>query len=234
MSLNADSEYLRPASFGYRLLAAICSECHGDPAEPFNLILKCLLSNTLMTCITPTPTVPSKQLQLIHQDTHTFLLSLCEQNPTCLLSLFHYIQHVCIKQHDRAEYRRIINKSIIHLVLHFAPLCMRFVSFLMKMSKNAKIGVRALAVDLASMMIEHAELIRQLEQTNTERDAADAINATEVIINMLKILLCRCSDRSPVVRAKALTDLAAAIQQAAQEDEALKTGSAYIHSFSVS
>ena len=202
---QGDSSSASPAALSWSVLQLLCLPLHGDPQSAFQLELKALLPNSLMSFLHLTAASPPRPLLLIHQSTAAFLLSpssCTAQYPQCL---HRYLQHLCVSVPDRAEWRRVLVRHIVDLLLPSASAILApFSLFVSRLSRNAKPALRTVAVELAALLLA----------------SLSATVAAVEMTTLTSLLLARCSDRSSGVRAKALTEVAAVLE-AGEKDTAL-------------
>ena len=180
------------ASLAWQLLSSLCQPLHGDVATTFSLLLKPLLPNCLMSLVLHTAASPSRPLQLIHAATVRFLTN-SSPTPAHLLP---FLQHLLVSMPDKADYRRIIQHSLVDTLTqqHYTALLTAFVPFLVRVSRNAKHALRQAAVEVAVLLL------------TSERGVCIEEEGW-MVGGLLELLLLRCSDRSPVVRTRALSAL---------------------------
>ena len=188
-----------PHSLAWSALRSLCEPLHGEPSTAWNLVLKALLPNSLLSfvhCTSPTPPLP---LRLVAQSTTSFILSA----PSSSL-LLPYLQHVSLSTPDRSEYRRCIAQSTVDVLLAQPNVLSPFIPFLLRLSRNAKAGVRMTAIELA------AGLVRRVQ--------AGDITAG-VIQAGIGLLMARCSDKSPLVRSRALVEVGRCLEEGDRSEE---------------
>eukprot|EP00698_Gefionella_okellyi_P000185 TRINITY_DN10164_c0_g1_i1.p1 TRINITY_DN10164_c0_g1~~TRINITY_DN10164_c0_g1_i1.p1 ORF type:complete len:1324 (+),score=413.26 TRINITY_DN10164_c0_g1_i1:1-3972(+) len=213
---NAD-RHVAEAAFG--VLYSLVSPMHGDENMIIRKVLESLLPFGLLVVSTSgavnmTTTVP-KALQTLQTNTINFvkklLLTHAEQMSTHALA---FAQHLTVKVVDRAEYRTHVAKSIASL-LTAATVDVRdnYVAFLFNLARNPKASHRQFAVEVAVCMLQHSELMNVVltGQDDQMQDVGE-----ELIHNLLLVIVRRCMDKGPAVRARALTSLAALMTSDAQ------------------
>ena len=195
----------------WQLLGSLCRPLHGDPATTFSLLLKPLLPNCLMSLVLHTTPSPPRPLQLIHTATITFLVS----TAPAPFHLLPFLQHVLVSMPDKADYRRVIQHSLVDVLAaeQHAALLVAYVPFLFKVSRNAKPTLRQAAVDVAALLLTSETVLRG------ERAEAEEEEGGVTLGGLLELLLLRCSDRSPVVRTRALGALSELLQLAGERKE---------------
>lgn len=124
------------------------------------------------------------------------------------------LQHVAVGVDDRAKQREQVIKSLA-AILHALPgeHWLRFSSFVDKLSRNAKISQRMFAVEMASTLVGLARAASLPEPAGGSARLADL--ASTLTANALKTLVSRMCDKSPKTRARAISALAGAVEQAA-------------------
>ena len=195
---EADSD-ASPASLAWQLLTSLCQPLHGDTAATFALLLKPLLPSCLMSFVLHTAASPPRPLQLVHAATVRFLASTAP-TPAHLLP---FLQHALVSMPDKADCRRLIQASLVSTLvqpLHSALLA-AFAPFLYRVSRNAKPTLRQAAVDVAVLLLT---------------GGGSAVEQVGLVGGLLELLLLRCSDRSPVVRTRALGALSELLQLAGE------------------
>ena len=188
----------------WQLLRSLCQPLHGDVAATFSLLLKPLLPNCLMSLVLHTTPSPPRPLQIIHTATIHFLAS-TTPTPAHLLP---FLQHLLVSMPDKADYRRLIQSSLVHTLVqqHHTPLLAAFAPFLFRVSRNAKPVLRQAAVEVAVLLL-------------TSESGLGVVEEVGMVGGMLELLLLRCSDRSPVVRTRALGALCELLQLAGEREE---------------
>ena len=179
-----DGQEDSPSSLAWSALRALCVPLHGEPSASWSATLKALLPNALMSHVHSTAQTPPLPLRLVAQSTAAFVLHCPSPQP-----LLRYLQHLALSSPDRAEYRRLISQSIVDCLIARPDLLAPFIPFLLRLSRNAKAGVRMTAIDLASSLVQRVK------------------GGWEVLRAAVGLLTGRCSDRSPVVRARALVEV---------------------------
>eukprot|EP00696_Hemimastix_kukwesjijk_P007360 gnl/Hemi2/1931_TR687_c1_g1_i2.p1 gnl/Hemi2/1931_TR687_c1_g1~~gnl/Hemi2/1931_TR687_c1_g1_i2.p1 ORF type:complete len:1247 (-),score=148.47 gnl/Hemi2/1931_TR687_c1_g1_i2:385-4125(-) len=169
------------------------AEPGADPSsssETIRQILKKLLPSLLMTHCALSKGAPQKNVLSIRKRALQFLKEVCTGHVQAGPHIGALLQHMCVQVPDRTEYRDKAAQAIV-LILKDCPAEQRerFVSFVALYSKNAKGGFRLFATDMVFQLL-----------ANFPTDSA-----------LVEILVRRCSDVSPTVRARALTNLATAL-----------------------
>ena len=157
-----------------------------------------------MSLVHHTTPAPPRSVQLIHTATIHFLTT-TTPSPTHLLP---FIQHVLVSIPDKAEYRRIIQHSLVAVLTErgHAELLTAFLPFVVRVSRNAKPTLRQAAVDVAVQLVSSDKSTVCVEEDG-------------MLAGLLELLLLRCSDRSPVVRTRALGALSELLQLAGERKE---------------
>ena len=153
-----------------------------------------------MSLVLHTTPTPPRPLQLIHTATILFLTT-TTPTPLHLLPLLH---HLLVSMPDKADYRRAIQHSLVDVLTqqHHSELLVAFLPFLVRVSRNAKPTLRQAAVDVAVLLLTNKSGV-----------------GVEMLGGLLELLLLRCSDRSPVVRTRALGALGELLQLAGERQE---------------
>ncbi|RDD41814.1 Condensin-2 complex subunit D3 [Trichoplax sp. H2] len=105
----------------FKALSRLILPQHGDPKENINKILKSLLPNLLLredttlkkAAMSGQSAIP-KELLIIQENTTDYICNLInEANEGTEDSVYIFVQHLCVKVHDKAEYRQKITPSIV-------------------------------------------------------------------------------------------------------------------------
>lgn len=177
----------------FRVLGAVLGQQHGAPAHNFKVVLHALLPVLLGAASRSSgPTISRAAIRC--RDGAFEFISACGvvgQQPTHVVAL---CQHMCMKVSDRAEYRRSTCQTVVNLLLLLpAEHLSHFIRFLSKYSKNEKALFRHFSCDLS------LELVTALQEVTLD---------TTTAFNIIK---ARATDKTPTVRAKALTQLSACL-----------------------
>ncbi|XP_065051111.1 condensin-2 complex subunit D3-L-like isoform X2 [Rhopilema esculentum] len=185
----------------YEAIESFCSEFHDDVSKISRCVMNYCLSSIMMfedEKPVQALTIP-KQLQNIKNDTRDFICNLIKKNdPAIVQSVRVLLQNMCVKIPDKAAYRNILCTDICKIILCFPVNIQETITeWFKKYSRNAKIGYRVFSIDLMNcfLLLPEEDIVGQEGQRSTCRTA------------FLQAMFARCSDRSPTVRAKALTCL---------------------------
>ncbi|XP_071500786.1 condensin-2 complex subunit D3-L-like [Diadema antillarum] len=184
-------------------MEALCSGSHGDPSQMLRMVFNHLLPNILMLIgenrSVAMATIP-KHIQLMKDHAEAFAShmnnQLGEKALPCIRVL---MQHMCVKVPDKVEYRTRVSHTIARLLAGVPPEAeASFVKWLYLYSKNAKISYRVFALEVVSALLERPE-----RQTSGEAGTEQQQFLSHRFL--LDIMISRCSDKAPTVRAKALS-----------------------------
>ncbi|XP_031558321.1 condensin-2 complex subunit D3-like isoform X2 [Actinia tenebrosa] len=191
---------------GYMGLAMICGALHGDVGSNTRTVLKNLVPNILMTHTGPKASVV-KDLQLIKDNAVEFACYIAEKNCTPSQDAVRVlIQHLCTKCPDKADYRVLVAKAAVDVLKSLPDKSYSsLMEWITKYSKNAKMSYRVFALDFISELLLQEKRPKNQVQTDQE---TQVLTTKKVLLD---ILIGRCSDRAPTVRAKALQHLSQSI-----------------------
>ncbi|XP_048580995.1 condensin-2 complex subunit D3 [Nematostella vectensis] len=204
------------AQVAYIGLGLLITSLHGELVANTRVVFKHLLSNILMAGAGSSPTVP-KGIQLIKDKAVKFACFVvgkdCSESMGVVRVL---IQHMCTKCPDKAEFRAPVAKSATDL-MKLLPLSFYcgLIEWLHKYSKNTKIGYRVFALDLVSQLLTEED--RDIQGGGDTPENCKELTSKKYL---LSIVVGRCSDRAPTVRAKALQCLS---QCTATSNDSLKS-----------
>mmetsp|Transcript_31409 Transcript_31409/g.61213 ORF Transcript_31409/g.61213 Transcript_31409/m.61213 type:complete len:1474 (+) Transcript_31409:38-4459(+) len=224
---------------GYAGLRALLLDLHGDSTKSFSSILKHILSSVTMTYSALVTTAIPKENDRVRTASLAFIIAAAQGKQQYWEPVLYFMQHLCVRTPDKAEYRKSLIKSIEELMCAFPSLMSCFASFLLRFSRNGKAGYRATSVDLATRLLRHTELLQhcsvftppsKVPPTVGEGASEPPAVATSTALvttqrnpehtrMLLGILLSRCSDNAATVRAKALTSLATALELGADNHD---------------
>ncbi|XP_052797938.1 condensin-2 complex subunit D3-like [Mya arenaria] len=187
-------------ALAFKGLKALCSALHGHVSSLMNATCKCLMGNLMMLIEDKAVVNISKQMQNTRDvaiDFVCLLLSQCgERGEASVRTL---LQHMCTRVTDRAEYRTRVAHAIMTIAqqLPTQSYC-AMVQWFHKLSRHSQIHNRGFALEIVSALL-----------ATPERAPTEAV-ATEMRPyithkSLLGILLDRCSDKAPTVRARAIT-----------------------------
>eukprot|EP00026_Physarum_polycephalum_P000676 Phypoly_transcript_00677.p1 GENE.Phypoly_transcript_00677~~Phypoly_transcript_00677.p1 ORF type:complete len:1381 (+),score=215.83 Phypoly_transcript_00677:207-4145(+) len=190
----------------YKLLALLLLPIHGTPSITFSQILKELLPNMLHHYSGPLRSGPiPKHVLAVCADTVSFVtkvISSSSDKDNLIEPIHVFLQHICTRVADRAEYRAETSFGVCEL-LKGLPLgeTTKFITFLSKLSKTAKSNQRHLAVEVSVKLL--------LNLHETKEISGQESQFTKPLV---EILIRRSSDKIAVIRAKALGYVASTIQ----------------------
>ncbi|XP_033638776.1 condensin-2 complex subunit D3-like [Asterias rubens] len=197
----------------YLGLAALCSTSHGHVTDMFTLVLKHLMPNILMLIgengNVAMATIP-RTIQIIKSNTIAFIKRMKNDlEDEAIPSLRLLLQHLCVKVPDKAEYRAKTAETVA-LILTYMPINHRakFIEWLYKYSRNVKIGHRVFALEVVAVLLETPQDQQDAAAATAGATAAAPAASQQQFLSptfLTQLLLSRCSDRAPTVRAKALT-----------------------------
>ncbi|XP_063956965.1 condensin-2 complex subunit D3-L-like isoform X1 [Lytechinus pictus] len=188
----------------YLGLEALCTGSHGESSHMLRQVFKHLLPNILMLIgenqAVASTSIP-KHIQQMKDHAEAFASHLYkdigEKSLPCLRVL---MQHMCVKVPDKVEYRTRVSHTIARILAGVpAEMEASFVKWLFLYSKNAKISYRVFALEVVGALLERPE-----------RQSSGEGNQEQFLSHrfLLDIMVSRCSDKAPTVRAKALSCLA--------------------------
>ncbi|KAM8926969.1 condensin-2 complex subunit D3 [Pelodytes ibericus] len=197
----------------YHGLWLLCQPIHGDGNQTLRRLFQRLLNVILMmrggngsasALLVISPSVTSAKNQAIR-----FIRFLVDKLKDVVLPVLHILlQHICVKFTDKAEYRLSAAQATVKL-LEMLPdkEYASFIGWLYKYSKNAKIGYRGFALEVAVALLDLPE-----------RETDEALPPEDLKYLQHKFLLqamvfSRCSDKAPTVRSKALSCLAQCLEK---------------------
>ncbi|XP_044174621.1 condensin-2 complex subunit D3-like isoform X3 [Acropora millepora] len=186
-------------------LDCLCSQLHGDVGANTRTVFKHLISNFLMISgsssvtsnglvMRDVQTIKDQAIQFVNHITH-------KDNKDILSGVKVLVQVICTKCPERAEYRSVLAKAVVDIMDKLpVTLYASLVEWINKFSKNAKISYRIFALDLISLLLFRPEKSCPMEEHGTNENIKTLLSKTY----LLDIVIARCSDRAPTVRAKAL------------------------------
>ncbi|XP_030849692.1 condensin-2 complex subunit D3 [Strongylocentrotus purpuratus] len=188
----------------YLGLEALCSGSHGETSHMLRQVFKHLLPNILML-IGENQSVAStsipKHIQQMKDHAEAFASHMYKEVGEKALPFMRVLlQHMCVKVPDKVEYRSRVSHTIARILTGMpAETEASFVKWLFLYSKNAKIGYRVFALEVVGALLERPE-----------RHSTGEANQQQFLSHrfLLDIMVSRCSDKAPTVRAKALSCLA--------------------------
>ncbi|XP_069133274.1 condensin-2 complex subunit D3-L-like [Argopecten irradians] len=197
---------LPAAGLAYKGLELVCLPLHNHVVPMFHELCKCLLQNLLMLIgenkgVAAT-TIP-KPVQVAADQAVSFICHMVKQcGERVYTSLRTLIQHMCTKVPDKTEYRSRVAQSVIK-ILNVLPneAYGKMIEWFYRLSKHAKIANRGFTVDIASSLLAIPE--RNIDE-NLDEGLADYVKHRSLV----GLLLERCSDLAPTVRARAIAAFA--------------------------
>ncbi|XP_055997299.1 condensin-2 complex subunit D3-like isoform X2 [Ostrea edulis] len=200
---NSDRRYLKrlpAAGLAYKGLQLLSLPLHGHVNTIINAICKSLLPNLLMVIgdnRVAAQTIPKPVLTTRDQALN-FIKYLMKSEARCLASVRTLLQHLCTKVTDRAEYRTKCAQTVVSVLQEMpSEPYGKMVEWFFRLSKHAKMSNRAFALEIVSLLLNSPE--RELDG-NLPPEVASYVRHT----SLLGILLDRCSDAAPTVRARAI------------------------------
>ncbi|GLH02075.1 Condensin-2 complex subunit D3 [Gryllus bimaculatus] len=224
-------------SNSYNLLKALCSPLHGKTEGTVKLILYHLLPNILMAGDFVRD-ITMGNLNLIRLQTEKFVLhllkSLVEESyqGICL-----FVQHLCARVTDRADFRLKVSQSIVSLLkaLPSEPY-FNTIKWVLRFAHDVKASHRLFAVEVISKLLYEEERPNDIPGRDSltphrvsperEEDNEDVAEELDPVMNnsqqqerdvashkyLLGVLFSRCHDQSGTVRTKALSTLTDCLQ----------------------
>ncbi|XP_064029142.1 condensin-2 complex subunit D3 isoform X2 [Pogoniulus pusillus] len=205
MHLN-EAEYIPElAYYGLRLL---CSPLHGAEDKILRHALRRILDVILMqeagvgsryVTLAITSAVTSARNQAIK-----FISSVVDELKEAVFPVLRtFLQYICTKVPDKAEYRTYAAQAVVTLLnklpsAEFAD----FISWLYKYSRHTKVAYRVFALDVVLALLEVPE---------RNVDSSLSLDQQKFLRHQFLVQVMvfgRCSDRAPAVRSKALSSFA--------------------------
>jgi len=208
------------AKEAYKTMHHLVVPLHGNIAASFNLLLKSMLPSVLMTFTKLTPATVPKNSQQVRQESVDFITAVATGSRFLWWPILNFLQHLCVRTPEKAEYKRATAKSIVDLCSAIPNVVARFSEFLSHLSRNAKPAFRAVSVDVATEILRNPSLVTHESfelpdaPPEEEKERPEGEGKQPHPRLLLKIFLDRCSDKTALVRAKALTSLATCLEQA--------------------
>ncbi|CAB4010599.1 condensin-2 complex subunit D3 isoform X2, partial [Paramuricea clavata] len=185
----------------YRALQIIALPLHGEVGHSLRQIFRHLLCNIMSTyknASSASSSSISQAKQVVRDNAVNFTCHIVEENEEeALPAVRVLVQHLCMKVPDQAEFRNSVGRAITVILECFSNESLAdIVAWITKYSKNSKIGYRVFALDLILKIL-----------TNTQAQHQSRFS----YLDLLQLIVSRCSDKAPTVRAKALCHLAQCI-----------------------
>uniref|UniRef100_A0A8C0EX29 Condensin-2 complex subunit D3 n=1 Tax=Bubo bubo TaxID=30461 RepID=A0A8C0EX29_BUBBB len=199
----------------YHGLRLLCSPLHGAEDKILRCVFQRILNVILMlesaagsrcAVLAITSAVLSARNQAIK-----FISSVVDELKEVVFPVLRILlQHICAKVPDKADYRTYAAQALVNLLnklpcIEFAD----FIAWLYKYSHNSKIAYRVFALDVALALLDVPE--RNLD-SSLSLDHQKFLKHKFLVQVMV---FGRCSDKSPVVRSKALSCFAHCLEMKA-------------------
>ncbi|XP_052213027.1 condensin-2 complex subunit D3-like isoform X2 [Dreissena polymorpha] len=187
-------------ALAYKALLLLCTPLHGHVGPLTNATCKCLLPNLLMLLGDKAVQNISKQMISIRDIAINFVGHLLKQcGDRGQASVRTLLQHMCTKVTDRAEYRTKVAQAVV-LVSQQLPAASygAMVQWFHKLSRHSQINNRGFALEIVSTLLSSPE-------RGASPDVPQELQTYITHKSLLGILLERCSDKAPTVRARAIT-----------------------------
>ncbi|CAM9824963.1 unnamed protein product [Bubo scandiacus] len=212
MNVNEAKYVPELAYHGLRLL---CSPLHGAEDKILRCVFQRILNVILMlesaagsrrAVLAITSAVLSARNQAIK-----FISSVVEELKEVVFPVLRILlQHICAKVPDKADYRTYAAQALVNLLnklpcIEFAD----FIAWLYKYSHNSKIAYRVFALDVALALMDVPE---------RNSDSSLSLDHQKFLKHKFLVQVMvfgRCSDKSPVVRSKALSCFAHCLEMKA-------------------
>ncbi|XP_033751450.1 LOW QUALITY PROTEIN: condensin-2 complex subunit D3-like [Pecten maximus] len=190
----------------YKGLGFLCLPLHNHVVSLFHELCKNLLQNLLMLIgenKAVAATAIPKPVQVTANHATSFICHMMKQcGDRVHSSVRTLIQHMCTKVPDKVEYRSRVTQSVIKILNELPNEAFaKVVEWLYRLSKHAKNANRAFTIDIAAMLLSIPE--RDVDE-NFDEGLADNMKH----LSLMGLLLARCSDIAPTVRARAITAFA--------------------------
>uniref|UniRef100_A0A663LVV0 Condensin-2 complex subunit D3 n=1 Tax=Athene cunicularia TaxID=194338 RepID=A0A663LVV0_ATHCN len=199
----------------YHGLRLLCSPLHGAEDKILRCVFQRILNVILMlenaagsrrTVLAITSAVISARNQAIK-----FISSLVDELKEVVFPVLRILlQHICAKVPDKADYRTYAAQALVNLLdkipcTEFAD----FIAWLYKYSHNSKIAYRVFALDVALALLNVPE---------RNSDSSLSLDHQKFLKHKFLVQVMvfgRCSDKSPLVRSKALSCFAHCLEMKA-------------------
>ncbi|XP_071957014.1 condensin-2 complex subunit D3-L-like, partial [Antedon mediterranea] len=193
-----------PTELAFIGLTSLCTPVHGEVDTTVKTIFKHLMPSILMLIGenegVSASSIP-KDIQNIKDNAVAYVCYLIKHlGELSHVSVRVLLQHLCVKVPDRSEYRpRIAVAMTSILAVLPSNFNAAFMQWLYKYSKNTKTGFRVFALEVVSVMLENSQ------KTSQQGDGTPDAEQVASYQLLLMMLIGRCSDKAPTVRAKALS-----------------------------
>ncbi|OWF35473.1 condensin-2 complex subunit D3-like isoform X2 [Mizuhopecten yessoensis] len=200
------SSRLPVAGLAYKGLGFLCLPLHNHIVSLFHAICKNLMPSLLMLIgdnkAVAATTIP-KPVQVACEQATSFICHMMKQcGDRVHPSVRTLLQHMCTKVPDKTEYRSRVTQSVIKILKDLPNEAFgKMVEWFYRLSKHSKISSRAFTIEIASMLLVTPE--RDVDESSGE-GLADYVKHRSI----MGLLLARCSDSAPTVRARAITAFA--------------------------
>ncbi|XP_050409981.2 condensin-2 complex subunit D3 isoform X2 [Patella vulgata] len=186
-------EDMSVSCLAYRCLNFMC--CTPSLNIPIiNSVCKCLLPNLLMlgkSVVRADTLVVDVTVNFIRYLMKTY----GEQTIPVISTL---IQHMCTKVPDKADFRTTVAQAIVSLLQDFPPHSYaKLLEWLFQLSQHAKINHRTFSLEVITLLLGRKE-------PDSMCDLSDESQIFTKHKSLMGVVLARCSDLSPSVRAKAI------------------------------
>ncbi|XP_054032142.1 condensin-2 complex subunit D3 [Dryobates pubescens] len=193
------------AYYGLRLL---CSPLHGSEDKILRQVFRHHLNVILMqergvgsrcTPLAITSPVISARNQAIK-----FISSVVDELKEAVFPVLRiFLQYICTKVPDKADYRTYAAQALVTLLTKFPSAEFAdFISWLHKYSRHTKVAYRVFALDVVLALLEVPE---RTVESSLSLEQQKLLKHQFLVQAMV---FGRCSDRAPVVRSKALSSFA--------------------------
>ncbi|KAK3583282.1 hypothetical protein CHS0354_011171 [Potamilus streckersoni] len=188
-------------SLAFRGLSLLCTQLHGHVGSMLNAVCKYLLPCLLMMVENKSfQTIPR---QMITARDHAIKFVCCllrEGGDKACASVRTLLQHMCTKVPDKAEYRIKVAQAVVTILQDLpADSYGRMVEWFYKLSKHSKLAYRGFSLEIVSALLAEPE--RQMQGTEGIPPEIQMYTRHKSLVG---ILLARCSDMAPTVRARAI------------------------------
>ncbi|XP_077865348.1 condensin-2 complex subunit D3-L-like [Saccoglossus kowalevskii] len=195
------------SQLAYMAFTILCTQLHGPVKDMLIKTFYTLMPNILMLIGenkgVAAATIP-RSLQMIKDQAVAYICHMIElQGKIALTPARTLLQNVCFKAPDRTEYRSKIAEAVVKILDEFPDVeYASFLQWLVKMSRQEKTGHCTFAIETAGVLLE-----KPVRKPDENISAEDAKFLSHQFL-LQEIILSRVSDKSPVVRAKALSSFA--------------------------
>ncbi|PIK45081.1 putative condensin-2 complex subunit D3-like [Apostichopus japonicus] len=201
------SSFTQGAFMGLKCLGSTHHTEGSDKMPPLTLVFKYLMPSLLMLMGenegVAANNIP-QQIQRIKQTAVEFVCHMISHmGEKSFGSVRVLLQHMCVTVPEKAEYRTLVGREVVKILQGLPEVAQEsFMQWLCKYSQNVKIGYRVFALEVVTILMEPTGA-----DPNVTPIPAGSSNLFLSQKSLLAMLIGRCSDRAPTVRAKALTCL---------------------------